>query len=122
MSATSYDPTTTIPVTFTDKAVNHLAKQVAQHKAAGIEFKVKESGCSGFKYLLELADEIDDGVAVYQLSDALQLFISPEVRPLIFGTQVDYVQEGVNFQLKFDNPNATALCGCGESFSVEQQA
>ena len=120
MTVATYNPQTQIPVSFTETAIKHLSKQVSSRQAAGIEFNVKESGCSGFKYLLELAFEIDDNAITYDLSDTLKLFITPEVLPLINGTQVDYIQEGVNFRLDFNNPNATALCGCGESFSVEQ--
>ncbi len=120
MTVATYNPNTTLPVSFTSKAIKHLSNQVANQRAKGIEFNVKESGCSGFKYLLELAFTPADNAIKYQLSDELILFIPPKVLPLINGTQVDYVQEGVNFRLDFSNPNATALCGCGESFSVEK--
>lgn len=121
MNVSTYDPTKTMPVSFTEIAIEHLTKQVATKKAKGIAFKVKESGCSGFKYLLELAFDIEGDAIHYSLADNLDLYILPKVIPLINGTQVDYTQEGVNFQLTFNNPNATALCGCGESFSVEPQ-
>ncbi|WP_444994083.1 HesB/IscA family protein [Aliikangiella sp. IMCC44359] len=120
MTVETYNPNTIIPVSFTPKAVKHLASQVEKKKAKGIEFNIKESGCSGFKYLLELAFDPAEDALVYQLNEQLNLFISPKVMPLIKGTQVDYIQEGVNFRLEFTNPNATAHCGCGESFSVEQ--
>ncbi len=121
MTVTTYDPNKVIPVSFTDKAIKHLSKQVELKNAKGIMFNVKESGCSGFKYLLELAFEVNPDSILYPLSDKLDLFVIPKIIPLINGTQVDYTQEGVNFQLVFNNPNATALCGCGESFSVEPQ-
>lgn len=120
MTVATYNPQTSMPVSFTEKAIKHLTKQVKSRNALGIEFNVKESGCSGFKYLLELAFEIGDDAITYELSDELKLYIYPKIVPLINGTQVDYIQEGVNFRLDFNNPNATALCGCGESFSVEQ--
>jgi len=122
MTVSTFNPKTITPVSFTNSAIKHLSKQVESHNAKGIEFKVKESGCSGYKYLLELAQEIDIDAVSYPINDALNLFVSPQVLPLINGTQVDYVQQGVNFQLEFSNPNATASCGCGESFSVEQQS
>jgi len=121
MSVKKYDPSSKAPVSFTESAIKHLSDQVKKQNAFGIEFTVKESGCSGFKYLLELAFDKDDNKNCYSLSDDLQLFISSDVIPLISGTEVNYLQEGVNFRLDFKNPNATALCGCGESFSVEQQ-
>lgn len=126
MSIATYDPKKVdpkkiIPVSFTDKALDHLSKQVALKNAKGIAFKVKASGCSGFKYLLELAAEIDATDIHFRLKNDLDLYVQPEAIPLISGTQVDYQQQGVNFQLSFNNPNATALCGCGESFSVDPQ-
>lgn len=121
MSVSTFDPKTSNPVSFTEKAIKHLEKQVQTQSAAGIQFEVKESGCSGFKYLLELAFEISDSALTYSLSDDLTLYIEPNVIPLIQGTQVDYIQEGLNNRLDFSNPNATAICGCGESFTVEQQ-
>lgn len=121
MTVATYNPQTNIPVSFTETAIKHLAKQVKIQSAVGIEFNVKESGCSGFKYLLELAFEVGEDAITYDLSDELKLYIYPKIVPLINGTQVDYIQEGVNFRLDFNNPNATALCGCGESFSVTEQ-
>lgn len=122
MSVTKFNPNTVLPVSFTEQAIVHLESQVKKQSAKGIIFNVKESGCSGFKYLLELAFEFDVPVREYALSDSLTLFINTDIIKLIQGTQVDYIQEGVNRRLDFKNPNATANCGCGESFSVEQQA
>ncbi|WP_196137956.1 iron-sulfur cluster assembly accessory protein [Aliikangiella sp. G2MR2-5] len=121
MTVTTFNPQNVNPVSFTEKAIKHLSAQVESKEAAGIQFNVKESGCSGFKYLLELAFEVSPTDLCFHLNDSLKLYISPEALPLIQGTQVDYVQEGVNFRLDFNNPNATALCGCGESFAVEKQ-
>ncbi len=121
MTVETYKPSTTNPVTFTESAIAHLAAQVEVKSAKGILFNVREAGCSGFKYLLELAFEIDEGTHSFDLNDELKLYVKPEVMALIRGTQVDYIQEGVNRRLDFKNPNATASCGCGESFSVEQQ-
>jgi iron-sulfur cluster assembly accessory protein len=121
MTVSTFNPNTIAPVSFTNSAIKHLAKQVEINNAKGVEFKVKESGCSGYKYLLELAQEIEADAVTYPINDSLNLFVAPQALPLINGTQVDYVQTGVNFQLEFSNPNATASCGCGESFSVAQQ-
>lgn len=120
MTVVTYNPNLKNPVSFSDSAIKHLAVQVNKQQAKGVEFKVKASGCSGFKYLLELAFDPEADSTHYALDKSLDLFISPKVIPLIKGTHVDYVQEGVNFRLEFTNPNATAHCGCGESFSVEK--
>ncbi|MBV1909723.1 MAG: iron-sulfur cluster assembly accessory protein [Kangiellaceae bacterium] len=122
MTVETFNPSATTPVKFTDKAIRHLQKQVINQSAEGIMFNVKESGCSGFKYLLELAFDVDGEALVYSLNEDLNLYVLPKIIELIRGTEVDYVQEGVNHRLDFKNPNATANCGCGESFSVEQQS
>lgn len=122
MTVETFNPETITPVKFTDKAMSHLEKQVRNQSAKGILFNVKESGCSGFKYLLELAFEISEDSKVYQLNDNLNLYINSDIINLIRGTEVDYIQEGVNHHLDFKNPNATASCGCGESFSVAEQS
>ncbi len=121
MTVETFNPDTITPVKFSQKALSHLQNQVTKQSAKGILFNVKESGCSGFKYLLELAFEIDENSRVYPLNDELNLYVNNDIVNLIRGTLVDYVQEGVNHRLDFKNPNATASCGCGESFSVEQQ-
>ncbi|MEP1744131.1 MAG: iron-sulfur cluster assembly accessory protein [Kangiellaceae bacterium] len=120
MSVETFNPKAITPVKFSEKAIKHLHKQVINQSAAGIMFNVKESGCSGFKYLLELAHEVDPDANTYPLTEELVLYVKPEIIELIRGTEVDYIQEGVNHRLDFQNPNATASCGCGESFSVAQ--
>jgi len=115
-------PSNEVPVSFTGKAISHLENQVEKQSAKGILFNVKESGCSGLKYLLELAFEIDNESKCFAITDNLNLYINAKIIEFIRGTEIDYVQEGVNHRLDFKNPNATASCGCGESFSVVKQS
>jgi len=117
-SVQTFDPHKVSPVVFTDAAISHLNKQVENQVALGIVFNVKESGCSGYKYLLELAFEKSETARGYPITHSLSLYVEPAIIDLIRGTQVDYLKEGVNYRLDFKNPNATASCGCGESFSV----
>jgi iron-sulfur cluster assembly protein len=48
----------------------------------------------------------------------VQLLVDAKSLPMIDGTQLDWVREGLNEGFKFNNPNATTACGCGESFAV----
>jgi iron-sulfur cluster assembly protein len=121
MSVVTFNPNNVTPVSFTQNALSHLQGQVKKQSAEGIVFNVKESGCSGYKYLLELAFKIEDDAITYPLNSDLNLFVSEKIVNLIRGTEIDYIQEGVNHRLDFKNPNATASCGCGESFSVTPQ-
>ena len=121
MTVEKFNPSLKNPVTVTESAISHLSKQVENKNAIGVIFNVKESGCSGYKYLLELHLEENKKALKFPLSGYLNLYVLPETLPLIQGTLIDLIKKGVNYQLEFSNPNATASCGCGESFSVEAQ-
>ncbi|HET9817939.1 MAG TPA: iron-sulfur cluster assembly accessory protein [Rhodanobacteraceae bacterium] len=88
--------------------------------AAGIRFGVKRTGCSGFGYTVDLASSVAAGDKVFDL-DGIKLVVDARALPLVEGTRIDYAREGVNAAFVFHNPNAVAECGCGESFTVDQQ-
>ena len=48
----------------------------------------------------------------------MKVYVDPESLPLIDGTTVDFVKQGLNEAFRFQNPNIKGECGCGESFSV----
>ncbi len=107
-------------ITLTAAAIKHLEKQIKkQGHGIGMRFGVKKSGCSGFAYQVDLIDEsaVDD--KIFQVSDHLIIAVSTQHMPFLQGTEIDFIQEGVNQRFHFKNPNETASCGCGESFSVE---
>jgi iron-sulfur cluster assembly protein len=66
---------------------------------------------------LDYAGEITEDDNVMSVSD-ISIVVDPESMTLIQGTEIDFIDEGLNQVFKFKNPNATGECGCGESFSV----
>ena len=78
---------------------------------------VKKTGCSGFAYVVNYADEIQPGDAVFE-ERGVKIVVDSASLPLIDGTLVDFVKQGLNEAFKFQNPKAKVECGCGESFSV----
>jgi iron-sulfur cluster assembly protein len=68
-------------------------------------------------YLLEFVDEQEDDDTVFE-DRGVKVFIDPKSLVYLDGTEVDFAKEGLNEGFKFNNPNAQAACGCGESFSV----
>jgi iron-sulfur cluster assembly protein len=105
-------------ISVTPKAANQIRKALTQRGGgAGLRVAVKTSGCSGFAYALEFADEAVADDLRFE-SEGVQLLVSPLSLPMIDGTQLDWVREGLNEGFKFHNPNASATCGCGESFKV----
>ena len=97
-----------------DRVRTHLAKRGA---GVGLRLGVKKTGCSGFAYVVNYADEIQPGDAVFE-ERGVKIVVDPASLPLIDGTVVDFVKQGLNEAFKFQNPKARVECGCGESFSV----
>ena len=105
-------------ISVTPKAANQIRKALAQRGGGlGLRVAVKTSGCSGYAYALEFADaEVPEDLCFE--SEGVQLLVTAQSLPMIDGTQLDWVREGLNEGFKFHNPNASATCGCGESFKV----
>ena len=106
-------------ITLTETAQLEL-KRILDHEGkgkAGIRLGVKGGGCSGFTYAMDFADGPREGDKVYN-SDRVPIYIDPKSMMLIQGIEIDYATDMFNRQFKFNNPNATASCGCGTSFAV----
>jgi len=119
MSATTFDPN---QIHVSNAARGHIEAQIARSARRHLRLGVKESGCNGYMYTLDFIDEPAASDVAFPVTDQLTLFVSAGDLPLVRGTEVDYVIEGLNGSLKFKNPNAESHCGCGESFSIQQTA
>jgi iron-sulfur cluster assembly protein len=107
-----------MPVTVTPKAARQIQKALTQRGSGlGLRVAVKTSGCSGYAYALEFVDEATPEDQVFS-SEGVQVLVDAKSLPMVDGTQLDWVREGLNEGFKFNNPNATAACGCGESFAL----
>ena len=98
------------------------AKQVSgymttQDGAVGLRFGVKNAGCSGFAYTVDMTDEILDNDEVFE-SHGVKVIVDKTHLEQIDGTQIDYETDGFASAFKFKNPKVVDECGCGESFSV----
>ena len=98
------------------------AERVRLHLATrghglGLRLGIKETGCSGFSYVVNFADsELPDDLVFEQAG--VKVFVDRATLPLIDGTTVDFVRQGLNESFRFENPNVKGECGCGESFTV----
>jgi iron-sulfur cluster assembly accessory protein len=107
-------------VKVTPAAAEHFRNSLAGKGLSGVRISVRESGCTGFKYVLdEVASAASEDDVELELGNGVSLFLAPAALAFLRGTEIDYAREGVNRSLKFNNPNVTAEGGCGESFSVE---
>jgi iron-sulfur cluster assembly protein len=105
-------------ITLTESAARHVAGQLASRgHGEGIRIGVTTSGCSGMAYVLEFVDEQAPEDEVFE-GFGVKVFVDPKSLVYLEGTELDFVREGLNEGLQFRNPNVSAECGCGESFTV----
>ena len=105
-------------ITMTESAAKHIRQQIEKNgSGVGLRLGGKKSGCSGFAYTMDIAQEIFENDKVFEDFGA-RLVVDAESLPFLEGTELAYVQEGLGHVFKFNNPNVKNQCGCGESFAV----
>ena len=86
-------------------------------RGVGLRLGVKKTGCSGFAYVVNYADEVAAGDVVFE-DRGVRVIVDAESLRYVDGTEIDFVRQGLNEAFKFRNPNVRGECGCGESFNV----
>lgn len=86
--------------------------------ALGLRFGVTRTGCSGWGHITDLARDQREGDTVFE-QDGVRIFVDADSLDLVDGTEIDFGKQGLSETFMFRNPNATAECGCGESFTTE---
>jgi iron-sulfur cluster assembly protein len=105
-------------IQLTPSAAQRIGRQIEQRgKGLGLRVGVRKSGCSGFAYTLDYADEVKPGEQVFEQHGA-RVVIDPEHLPMLDGLTLDWQRQGLNESFQFVNPNVKGQCGCGESFTV----
>ncbi len=105
-------------ITLTDSAAERVRTYMDQRgKGIGLRLGVTKTGCSGYSYVINYADEVTDSDLVFE-DKGITVIVDPDALELIDGTEVDFVKNGLNEAFSFRNPNISGECGCGESFNV----
>ncbi len=110
-------------ITLTDMAAEHIKTIIARHKEGmGFRLTVKETGCSGYMYVPEVAKEEQEDDIRVDTEQGVTVFVDYQWLPVLQGTQLDLVDEALGQKrLVFKNPNVDDECGCGESFSLREK-
>ena len=117
MSVQTYTPGD-VRVTMTEKAATQARKEIARQGVAGLRLSVRESGCSGFMYVLDYASSDSQDDQRVQTEEGVTLFIDKKSAPVLNGTEIDWEHSLVKSGFVFKNPDAKKTCSCGESFSI----
>ncbi len=105
-------------VTISERAARRIGEILKNEgNDAKLRISVEGGGCSGFQYKfnIERADAEDDLVIA---RDAAVVLVDPSSVPFLAGSEVDFVDDLIGASFRVNNPNATASCGCGTSFSI----
>ena len=105
-------------ITLSESASERIKRYLAADSTAvGFRFGVEKTGCSGWAYVVELCQKIGGDDHVFE-DDGVTIVVNSNSLPIVSGTRIDFVRTGINHVFSFDNPNAAAACGCGESFTL----
>lgn len=113
-----FDPSKPM-LTLTETAASHVRSLVENggDGVIGIRVSVKTAGCSGMKYQVDYAYDkkpFEDAIT----DKGVTVLIDPAAVMFIIGSEMDWSEDKFSSGFVFNNPNETARCGCGESFSV----
>lgn len=106
-------------ITVTNEAKNKIKDLLSDRdNTVGLRIGVSTSGCGGYAYQLEWANNIEDSDTIIKVDNEFTLMYNNKWNYVLNGIELDYKREGLNEGFDFTNPNEKARCGCGESFSI----
>ncbi len=106
-------------LTLTDAASTRVRDILAAsaEPAEGIRIGVKNGGCAGMEYTIDLVKEPNPADDVVEV-DGGKVFVDPGATLFLLGTEMDYEVTKLHSGFVFNNPNQTSACGCGESVEL----
>ena len=108
-------------VVLTAAALTRVQRYLADTPGTlGLRFGVTKAGCTGWQHMTDLAKDQREGDTVFD-QDGVRIYVDAVSLPLVDGTQIDLVKQRMGEQFVFRNPNASAECGCGESFTTSAE-
>lgn len=104
-------------IALTESAATRVREFMAREGGIGLRVDVRRTGCSGWAYDVGIAQSAQADDHIFE-DQGLKVLVSSKALPMVSGTTVDFVHDGLVREFRFRNPNVTGECGCGESFTV----
>ncbi len=106
-----------LPPKVTERAFQRLAEiNAAEDTPKALRVAVEGGGCSGFQYDIKLDDPAEDDLVLE--GEGQKVVVDPVSLPFLSNAVIHFSEELIGARFVIDNPNATASCGCGTSFSI----
>jgi iron-sulfur cluster assembly 1 len=103
----------------TEAAAERIKDLLGTNEKPYLKIGIRTRGCNGMTYTMNYADEKDRGKFDEIVEQhGVKVIIEPNALMTIIGTKMDFVSDNLRSEFTFENPNAKASCGCGESFST----
>ena len=112
------DAKTKNALTLSLRAQERIEKLMQKHGHHGLRLGVKKGGCAGMEYTLDYVNAADPHDEIVVQGKA-RVMIAPLAQMFLFGTEIDYETSLLESGFKFNNPNVTEACGCGESIKFK---
>ena len=109
-------------VRLTDAAAERVREimEDAEGRYIGLRVGVKNGGCAGMEYTMDMVSQADKADEVIEQNGA-RVLIAPTAQMFLFGTEIDYHVSALEASFRFNNPNVAEACGCGESIKFKDQ-
>ena len=105
-------------INISKSAADHIRKIMEDGAGKALRIGLKKGGCAGMEYTMEYVNEISESDEVVEV-DGAKIVIAPTAQMFLFGTQIDYESGLLESAFKFNNPNVSETCGCGESIKFD---
>jgi iron-sulfur cluster assembly protein len=106
-------------MTLTDAAAARVREltEAAGKRVAGLRVGVRNGGCAGMSYTMELAETVSPQDEIVE-DKGVKLLVDPKAVLFLLGAQMDFRVDRLAATFSFSNPNETSACGCGESVAI----
>ena len=108
------------PICLTESAISHVSSILSENSDVNLRLRIYVSGggCSGLQYGMALDTEVDPDDTIFDY-EGIAIVLSAYDQKYLLGSVVDFIDTSMGGGFKVTNPNAVKSCGCGSSFSVE---
>ena len=108
----------TANVTISERAARRIGEILKSEGGnAKLRISVEGGGCSGFQYKFDIdKTQAEDDLVIVR--DNAVVLVDPSSAPFLADSELDFVDDLIGASFRVNNPNATASCGCGTSFSI----